>query len=83
MVYVFLITMNLIIIIYITLQDNQKYYNIVENFCQVIFRKNLDFSGKICYNIKNGLNIRGINAVGSVSHWQCGSQGFESPMLHH
>ena len=25
----------------------------------------------------------GISAVGSASHWQCGGQGFESPMLHH
>ena len=24
----------------------------------------------------------GISAVGSASHWQCGGQGFESPMLH-
>ena len=27
-------------------------------------------------------HIRGISAVGSASHWQCGGQGFESPMLH-
>ena len=27
-------------------------------------------------------NIWGISAVGSASHWQCGGQGFESPMLH-
>lgn len=25
---------------------------------------------------------RGISAVGSASHWQCGGQGFKSPMLH-
>ena len=25
---------------------------------------------------------RGISAAGSASHWQCGGQGFESPMLH-
>ena len=25
----------------------------------------------------------GISAVGSASHWQCGGQGFKSPMLHH
>ncbi len=24
----------------------------------------------------------GISAVGSASHWQCGGQGFKSPMLH-
>ncbi len=24
----------------------------------------------------------GISAAGSASHWQCGGQGFESPMLH-
>ena len=28
------------------------------------------------------LYFRGISAVGSASHWQCGGQGFESPMLH-
>lgn len=26
--------------------------------------------------------IWGISAVGSASHWQCGGQGFKSPMLH-
>ena len=25
---------------------------------------------------------RGVSAVGSASHWQCGGQGFESPTLH-
>lgn len=24
----------------------------------------------------------GISAAGSAPHWQCGGQGFESPMLH-
>ena len=27
-------------------------------------------------------HYRGISAVGSASHWQCGGQGFKSPMLH-
>ena len=27
--------------------------------------------------------IWGIGAVGSAPHWQCGGQGFESPILHH
>ena len=27
--------------------------------------------------------MRGISAVGSAPHWQCGGQGFESPILHH
>ena len=27
-------------------------------------------------------SARGISAVGSAPHWQCGGQGFESPMLH-
>lgn len=26
---------------------------------------------------------RGISAAGSAPHWQCGGQGFKSPMLHH
>ena len=26
--------------------------------------------------------VRGISAVGSAPHWQCGGQGFKSPMLH-
>lgn len=26
--------------------------------------------------------LRGISAVGSAPHWQCGGQGFKSPMLH-
>ena len=26
--------------------------------------------------------IRGISAVGSAPHWQCGGQGFDSPILH-
>ena len=28
------------------------------------------------------LFVRGISAVRSAPHWQCGGQGFESPMLH-
>ena len=28
------------------------------------------------------ISLRGISAVGSAPHWQCGGQGFESPMLH-
>ncbi len=36
----------------------------------------LHFISLISYN-------RGISAVGSAPHWQCGGQGFKSPMLHH
>ena len=28
------------------------------------------------------ISLWGISAVGSAPHWQCGGQGFESPMLH-
>ena len=42
--------------------------------------KILDNTAKICYN---KCTLWGISAVGSASHWQCGGQGFESPMLHH
>ena len=32
--------------------------------------------------VHNAASIRGISAVGSAPHWQCGGQGFKSPMLH-
>ena len=28
------------------------------------------------------ISFRGISAVGSAPHWQCGGQGFKSPILH-
>ena len=42
----------------------------------------LDKFPEFCYLIII-IKIWGISAVGSASHWQCGGQGFESPMLHH
>ena len=46
---------------------------------QYIF--SLDKSSILWYNIKVIFRW-GISAAGSASHWQCGGQGFESPMLH-
>ena len=45
----------------------------------------MNFKKKHWTNTFNSANIsfvRGISAVGSAPHWQCGGHGFKSRMLH-
>ena len=48
-------------------------------FFSVFFILGLYKRPHLCYNTSRS---RGISAVGSAPHWQCGGQEFESPMLH-
>ena len=50
-------------------------------FISLFLQISMDKYPKIKYNSLQYCK-RGISAAGSAPHWQCGGQGFKSPMLH-
>ncbi len=59
------------------IQSNDNTWRFEDNY------RHNDGKGIIIPLKENDVKVRGIGAVGSAPHWQCGGHGFKSRMLHY